>query len=93
MTLWQPFNRISNDEAYAMSTYTGTIEIEATDIPTMRAMSNSEYWSFVKGGALFWIDHHDVVRSTPAEYPLATTKAQLDMMIAALKEFRDRMPD
>lgn len=76
-----------------MSTYKGKVEIEATDIPTMSAMSKSEYWSFLKSGNLFWIDHHDIVRSTPAEYPLATTKSQLDMLIAALGELRDRMSD
>ena len=75
-----------------MTTYKGTIEIEATDIPTMRQMSNSEYWDFVKRGELFFIDHHDVVRSTPAEYPLATSRQQLEMLIEALKKFRDRMP-
>jgi hypothetical protein len=76
-----------------MTTYKGNIEIEATDIPTMREMSNSEYWAFVKRGELFFKDHHDVIRSTPAEYPLATNRKQLDMLIEALTEFRDRMPD
>lgn len=76
-----------------MTTYKGKIEIEATDIPTMSRMSNSEYWAFVKSGELFFIDHHDVVRSTPAEYPLATNRKQLDMLILALTELRDRMPD
>jgi len=76
-----------------MTTYKGNIEIEATDIPTMSRMANSEYWDFVKRGELFFIDHHDVLRSTPAEYPLATSRKQLDMLIEALKEFRERMPD
>lgn len=75
-----------------MTTYKGTIEIEATDIPTMSRMSKIEYRNFLKSGELFWIDHHDVLRSTPAEYPLATTREQLDMLIDALSEFRNRMP-
>ena len=76
-----------------MTTYKGNIEIEATDIPTMSKMANSEYWDFVKRGELFFVDHHDILRSTPAEYPLATNRKQLDMLIEALKELRDRMAD
>lgn len=76
-----------------MTTYKGNIEIEATDIPTMSRMANSEYWDFVKRGELFFLDHHDVLRSTPAGYPLATNRKQLDMLVVALTEFRDRMPD
>lgn len=74
-----------------MATYKGTIEIEAIDIPTMARMSNVEYRQFLKNYELFWIDHHDILRSTPAEYPLATTQAQLDILIEVLKECRYRM--
>jgi hypothetical protein len=76
-----------------MTKYKGQIEIEATDIPTMSRMQNSEYWDFLKRGELFFVDHHDILRSTPAEYPLATNRQQLDMLIESLKEFRDRMTD
>lgn len=76
-----------------MATYKGTIEIEAVDIPTMAKMSDDEYRQFVSDQALFWIDHHDILRSTPAEYPLATRKSQLDILIDALTAYRDRMRD
>lgn len=74
-----------------MSTYKSTIEIEAVDIPTMARMSDDEYKEFLETHGLFWIDHHDILRSTAAEYPLATRKSQLDMLIRALQQCRDRM--
>lgn len=76
-----------------MTTYKGTIEIEAIDIPTMRRMSTENYQQFLANGELFWVDHHDVLRSTPAEYPIATTRQQLDMLIKALETCRERMVD
>jgi hypothetical protein len=66
-----------------------TMEIEAIDIPTMRAMSTEEYKR--KLTQIAFIDHHDVVRSSVAEYPLATSKEQLDELIKYLKSFRERM--
>ncbi|QOY94077.1 hypothetical protein IM543_21675 [Massilia sp. UMI-21] len=76
-----------------MTTFKGKIDIEAVDIPTMANMSDDEFRQFVKGDGLFWIDHHDILRSTPAEYPLATRKSQLDILIETLTEYRDRMRD
>lgn len=74
-----------------MSTYKGTIEIEAVDIPSMARMSDDEYREFLRTHGLFWIDHHEILRSTPANYPLATRRSQLDILIAALQHYRDRM--
>jgi hypothetical protein len=74
-----------------MSTYKGTIEIEAVDIPTMARMSDDEYQKFLETHGLFWIDHHHILRSTPAEYPLATRRSQLDMLITVLQQCRDRL--
>jgi hypothetical protein len=76
-----------------MTTYKGTIEIEAIDIPTMYRMSEHDYQKFLANGELFWVDHHDVLRSTAAEYPLATTRQQLDLLIKALEKCRERMVD
>ncbi|WP_436546319.1 hypothetical protein [Janthinobacterium sp. RB2R34] len=74
-----------------MSTYKGTIEIEAVDIPTMARMSDDEYQKFLETDGLLRIDHHDILRSAVAEYPLATRRSQLDMLISALQQCRERM--
>lgn len=74
-----------------MSTYKGTIEIEAVDIPTMARMSDDEYQKFLETHGLFWIDHHDILISTVAQYPLATRQSQLDMLILALQQCREHM--
>jgi len=74
-----------------VTTYKGKIDIEATDIPTMAEMPDGEYRQFLASGGLFWIDHHDILRSTPAEYPLATSVSQLEILIEALQQCRHRM--
>jgi hypothetical protein len=66
-------------------------EIEAVDIPTMRALSNTEYRAFVNNEGLFFIDHHDVLRSSPDGYPLATTLEQLNILIEELVSLCPRM--
>lgn len=76
-----------------MTTYKGKIDIEALDIPSMAKMSDDEFRAFVADHGLFWIDHHDILRSTPAEYPLATRKSQLDILIQELQKYRDSMRD
>lgn len=61
-----------------------TVEIEAVDIPTMYKMSDAEYEQYVKNELLF-VDHHDVLRSKIAQYPLAVTKRQLQIPISHLQ--------
>ena len=58
----------------------------------MSAMPTAEYRQVLKNGALFWIDHHDFVRSTLSDEILATNKEQLDAIIEHLQQYRDRMP-
>ncbi|MDU1368268.1 MAG: hypothetical protein E6927_25940 [Klebsiella michiganensis] len=50
--------------------------------------------SGVSGGyiTLFWIDHHDFVRSTLSEEIFATNREQLDALIEHLQEYRNQMP-
>ena len=67
-----------------------TTEVEAVDIPTMLEMSDDEYREYLKGGLLF-VDHHDVLRSAPAEYPLAATRKQLHMLIQYLQSLENRV--
>ena len=57
------------------------------------SMSTHNYRTALTDGALFWIDHHDFVRSTLSEEIFATNKEQLDAMIEHLQEYRDRMPE
>lgn len=57
----------------------------------MSVMPTAEYRQVLKNGALFWIDHHDFVRSTLSEEILATNREQLDAMIEHLQEYRNKM--
>ncbi len=62
----------------------------AVDIPEMREMPLEEYLEYVKN-ELFFIDHHDVLRSAMGEYPLAVTKEQMKLLIQHLQEAQDRV--
>jgi hypothetical protein len=67
-------------------------ELEVVDIPTMYRMSDEQYREFVKSGELLYVDHHDVLRSYVADYPLATSQAQLDILIEELHRLRGKLP-
>lgn len=62
-------------------------EIEAVDIPTMFKMSDDQYRKFIEGEGLFFIDHN-ALRSSVADYPLATTREQLNILIEELQRRR-----
>lgn len=62
-----------------------TINDEVVDIPTMRAMGDDEYRSYIDG-ALFWMDHHDVIRSTVGEWPIAATPRQMELLIEYIQK-------
>lgn len=69
-------------------------EVEVVDIPTMYQMSDDEYRDFIHQGGLgglMYVDHHDVLRSFVADYPLATTREQLDILIEELQGLRSKM--
>jgi hypothetical protein len=66
-------------------------EIEAVDIPTMNEMSDDEYRNFIQGDELVFIDHHNVLRSSIADYPIATTREQLDIFIEELQRQRGKL--
>lgn len=60
----------------------------------MRAMSDDEYRNFIHQdslGGLIYVDHHEVLRSFVADYPLATTREQLDILIEELQRLRSKM--
>ncbi len=65
-------------------------DVEAVDIQTMADMSPANYETYLRDG-LFFVDHHDVLRSTPAQYPLAVTRQQYKALMAYLKELRPRI--
>ena len=65
-------------------------EIECFDIPTMYEMSDEEYRETIDYGLVF-VDHHEVLRSHVAGYPIATTREQLDIFIEELQRLRLKM--
>ncbi|NIJ87811.1 hypothetical protein FHR49_000559 [Xanthomonas campestris] len=74
----------------AYKTFKSTQEVEAVDIQTMAAMSDSQYNEYLGGGLVF-VDHHDVLRSQPAGYPLAVTKSQFKALLSHLKSLESRV--
>ncbi len=58
----------------------------------MGTMPTDDYRRALADGALFWIDHHDFVRSTLSGEIFATNREQLDAMIEHLQKYRERIP-
>jgi hypothetical protein len=77
--------------ASKFSTITSTVDVESVDIPTMFEMSDEDYRDYVRGYGLMYVDHHDVLRSSRAAYPLATSREQLDILIDELTRLRDKL--
>jgi hypothetical protein len=55
-------------------------------------MSPKDYEDYLADG-LLEVDHHSVLRSTAAGYPLATSKKQLRVLIDRLKALEPNLPD
>jgi hypothetical protein len=69
-------------------------EIECVDNPAMREMTDDGYREFLHQGGvggLMYVDHHDVLRSEVADYALATSREQLDILIEYLQSLRSKM--
>lgn len=66
------------------------IEIDAVDIPTMYEMNIDEYKEYL-ANELFFVDHHDVLRSAIAQYPLAVTREQLSALIVHLQSLESKV--
>lgn len=62
----------------------------AIDIPTMRNMSIAEYQTYIES-ELFFIDHHDVLRSDVGQYPLAVTHEQMKALIEYFKSIESKV--
>ena len=67
------------------------VEVEAMDIRTMSELALADYRAYLD--ELLWIDHHDVLRSQVAGYPVAATEAQLEELIQHLQKQRGRLKD
>jgi len=65
---------------------------EAFTIPAMREMPDDGYANYIDGD-LFWIDHHDILRATIGQYPIATTPRQVDILVEYLHRIRRQMVD
>lgn len=65
-------------------------DVVSVDIPTMAGMSLQEYDEYLRNG-LFSVDHHDVLRSAAAGYPLAVTRGQIKALITYLKELAPKV--
>ena len=74
----------------AYKTHTQQLEVTAVDIRTMAKMSLDEYREYLRDG-LIHVDHHDVLRSMAAGYPLAVTKEQFNALMTYLRELEPRV--
>lgn len=71
-------------------TFTVKQDVIAVDIQTMEDMSIEDYKIYLRKG-LLTVDHHDILRSEPAGYPLAVTKEQFKALMAYLKEIEAKV--
>jgi hypothetical protein len=67
------------------------IDTESIDIPTMEKLSIPEYRDYVKDGGFFMVDHHHILRSSVASYPIASSKAQLEVYISELEQIKSQL--
>ena len=65
-------------------------EVRAVDIHTMADMTPQQYREYLEF-SLIYVDHHDVLRSMAAGYPLAVTKAQFSALMDYLRELEPRI--
>lgn len=72
--------------------YKALVEVESVDIRGMHLMTPEEYRYYVSNDMLL-VDHHDILRSHIAGYPIATNKEQLDILIEVLNELRSKLED
>lgn len=59
---------------------------DVVDIPTMREMGSGDAYLNYLSEHLFFVDHHDVLRSVLGEWPIAVTKGQVEVLIRYLQE-------
>ncbi|MGL6464995.1 hypothetical protein [Aeromonas hydrophila] len=66
-------------------------DVEAIDVHTMEKLSPQEYRQYILSEGLFMVDHHDILRSSCAGYPIAVSKEQLDIYKEELEKIKHRL--
>jgi hypothetical protein len=61
------------------------VKIEALDIPTMAELDAGAYRAYLEQ-TLFFVDHHGVFRSLLGEFPIVTSREQLEILIKYLRD-------
>ena len=74
----------------AYQVHTSKQDVTAVDIVTMGEMTPAEYNEYLRTG-LLTVDHHDILRSEPAGYPIAVTKSQFKALLVYLKEIEHKV--
>lgn len=59
----------------------------------LSGIPTEEYRQALVDGAMFWVDHHDFVRSTLSGEIFATNKEQLDALLEHLEGYKALLPD
>ena len=65
--------------------------ISSIDIPTMESLSSQDYREFIRNEGLFFVDHHDLLKSSVAHHPLATSNEQLEILISELNLLKGKL--
>lgn len=60
-------------------------DITSIDIVTMEVLTNHDYEEYLNDEGLFYIDHHEVLRSSGAGFPVATSKEQVKILMKYLE--------
>lgn len=68
-----------------------SVNIEELDRSTVRELPEEDYRAYVHNSMLF-VDHGDVLVFDLTGSVLATTRAQLDILISELKALREDLP-
>ncbi len=71
--------------------FTVNQDVEAIDIQTMESLSIDQYREYIQSEGLFMVDHHDILRSSGAGYPIALSKEQLEVYIAELQAIKNKL--
>ena len=71
-------------------TFTQKQDVTAIDIQTMAEMQIGDYKQYLESG-LLTVDHHDILRSEPAGYPIAVTKEQFKALLGYLKSIEHKV--
>ncbi|MFQ2222062.1 MULTISPECIES: hypothetical protein [Aeromonas] len=66
--------------------------VEAVDVHTLERFSADDYRNYLKSEGLFMVNHHDILVSSCAGYPIALSKKHLDIYIEELKNIRHLLP-